>query len=559
MRRGVGQVYAMAIMLALMISTLLVGLGMEGGVLQGVQGNMKSIQQDQQRQLEKLSVTQDGQALDVKNVGTVPVTIAFVHSNSTDRAIGHVLQPGSTWSGTAVGQSPNYVITAMGNVFLPDPVSSSSDPQLFPSNTSLFYSPLAPNSYFILDPLYSSSLGVVTKAETSGATDWTAAYPPDYLYSPSSFSTGLLPSADPNYTLLLTAYYYGIYYASITPYRLQAPQAGKVLLNATGPITFKSSPQGFAALDLHYLQPNSTHDYFWYAYRPLTTKGTLLTAFDPGAFPSRDNERFFGSTVELSNGTHVAEFGFGTSYAYETTGTFPSTGAYPYSGMFIRLLRWNASGLSTTSLYNVSSNYPAFPYLAEDPSGWANGSCVFGNSMAVRVSMRSLTNAYILLDIYSLDTGKLSARKVLFNGSYTSPVYPSKSFHAGFLDSDHVVLQDDTRGLVQVLSVSGNLSVVASASSLQASAKLGGAMPLIPADYTTITDYYLIPGTGLVYPTYAGAYFYDYNLTLFKTISFDGYEPQPRSPSSIVLVSNSTVVALVLSASGDSYIRVFGP
>ncbi|HVP23074.1 MAG TPA: hypothetical protein VMS77_04090 [Conexivisphaerales archaeon] len=557
-RRAVGQIYAMAIMLALMISTLLVGLGMEQGVLRSVQGNMNSIQQEQQRELEKLSVSQDGPSLAIRNVGTVTVTLAFIHTNSSDVSLGQVLQPGSTWTGSAVGSSTDYVVTSLGNVFSADP-SSVQPVETLPSNVSLLYSPMVPRSYFVLYPLYSSSLGVTSKAEPSGSSDWTVAYPADYQSSPTSLTTMLLPTADPNYTLFCTEYYYGTYFASITPFRLQAPQAQKVLLNSSGPILFKSGQAGFLATDIRYAQPNSTYDYFWYGYRPITSNGTLLTTYDPGAFPARNNERFQGSTVEESNGTFVAEFGFGDSYSYETTGTFPTTNAYPYSSMFIRLLKWNSTGLSSAALYNVSSNYPAFPYLAEDPAGWANSSCVYGNTLAVRVAMRSPTNAYVLLDVYSLDTGKLQARKLLFNGTYTSNMSPYKSFHLGFLDSDRLVLQDDLHGTVQVLSIAGNLSASASISSLPSALKLGGAVPLVASDYTTITDFYLVPGTGLVYPTYAGAYFYDCNLTLYKTIAFDSYEPQPKSSNPVVLVSNSTVVALVVAPDGSSYVKVFGP
>jgi hypothetical protein len=82
---------------------------------------------------------------------------------------------------------------------------------------------------------------------------------------------------------------------------------------------------------------------------------------------------------------------------------------------------------------------------------------------------------------------------------------------------------------------------------------------LVPTDYTTITDFYIVPGASIVYPTYAGAYFYDYDFNLIKTISFQGFEPQPKSPNPLVLVCNNTIVALVAGPDGQSYVKVFGP
>ncbi len=557
MRRGVGQIYAMAIMLALMISTLMVGLGMEGSVVQTVQGNIKSIESNQQKGLEKLAVTQDGTSLSVQNVGSVPVTISYIHSNSSDLVVGQAVQPGATWTGQAIGSSPNFVITSQGNVFLADP-NSSQPVQTYPSGTALIYSPLTPGSYFILDPLYSSEVGAVTKVDISGADDWTTVYPPDLPGTATSFYTGILPSANQNYTMLYTQYYYSGYDASITPFLLQAPQAAKVALSSIGPISFESGSLGFLATVARY-QTGFGSDYFWNTYAQVSATGAALPTFDPGAFPSRSQERFFGNAVEVSNGTAVAEFGFGTSYAYETTGSFPSNNFYPYSSMFIRVIRWGSSGLSTSALYNVSANYPAYPYLADDAQGWSNGSCIYGNLLAVRVPMRSSTNSYVLLDVYNLDSGRLVARKLLFNGTYVSDQTPALDFNEGFLDSDHLVLEDGLRGTVQILSISGNLSVQATAPSLPSAAKVGGAVPLMPEDYTTITDFYLIPGTGLVYPTYAGAYFYGYGFNLYKTIPFDGFEPQPISPHPLILVSNTTMIALVASPDGGSYVKVFGP
>jgi hypothetical protein len=559
MRRGVGQIYAMAIMLALMISTLLVGLGVEEGLTREVQGNLQALQAADQSRLEKLQVTQSAAQLNVENTGTIPVTLSFIHSDSADRALGLTLQPGEIWSGQSLGSSSNYVVTSRGNVFMREAAVAGGQAQLFPASASLFYSPLASGSYFILNPLYASPVGALTKADITSGTDWTLLYPPDLPWTTNSNTTWLLPSSDPNYTLLYTQYYQNVYFVNLLPYRLQAPQAQRFSFNSSYAVTFRSAQQGFLALDTHYSLLASSRDTFWSVYRPLSSSGAVLTSYDPGPFPSRDSERFFGFGQAASNGTHIAEFGYGTSYSYETTGTFPFSANYGYSSMFIRLLRWGSGGVTFSALYNVSSNYPPFPYLADDPLAWANATCAFGNRLAVRVAMRSSTNAYTLLDVYDLDSGRLVARRLLSNNTYTSSSFPANSFRIGFLDADHLVLQDDYRGALQVLSVSGNLSTLASATSLQPSAKLGGALPVVPFDYTGITDYYLIPGTGLAYLTYAGAYFYDYNLTLTKALSFAPFEPQPKSPCPAVLVSNSTVVALVVDPSGASSVRVFGP
>lgn len=558
MKRGVGQIYAMAVMLALMISTLLVGLGMEGSILQSEKDSIGAIEANQRRELEKLGVSQDGGKLTVENIGTVPVTISFIHTSSADEAVNQVVQPGATWMGLALGSSPNSVITSLGNVFSPD-ANSSQPAEEFPSGASLYYSPLAPDSYFIFNPMYSSDVGAVTKAEISGSADWTAVYPPDYPFNPTSFSTGMLSSSDSDYTLFYTQYYYAGYYASVTPYELQAPQADRFTVSSAGPISFKSSTLGFLAISLRYLAAGSEEYSFWNSYTFLSPAGNVVQTYDPGAFPSRGYEAFFGEGAEAFNGSDIAEFGFGTSYYYETTGSFPTDGLYPYSSMYIRVLGWGAAGLSTVAMYDVSSNYPAYPYLADDVQAWAGAECVYGNLMAIRISMRSPTNAYVLLDVYDLNTGELLARKLLFNGSYTSNTFPYQAFHEGFLDSDHLVLEDGVGGSIEILSIPGNLSVLATASSLPSASRVGSAVPLVPTDYTTITDFYIVPGASIVYPTYAGAYFYDYDLSIIKTISFQGFEPQPKSPNPLVLVSNSTIVALVAGPDGQSYVKVFGP
>jgi hypothetical protein len=559
--RGVGQIYAAAVMLTLMMATLIVGLSLEGDLMQAVQGHMKSINVEEQRMLERLQVVRSQGGLTVRNVGTVPVTIAYIHTLSTDTSVGATLGPGDVWIGAAPdNEGDSFVITAKGNVFTTQSSVPSQSALTYPAATQLLYSPLQPGRYYIVNPLYGNAVGAVTELTPNGSADWTVVYLPHAVGSPTSSSSWLAPSSDPNYTFFYTIWYFNGYGVNVTAYRLQAPLSQDVAVSNSVGIKLKAGTQGLLILDARYAG-YSQRDCFWTIYRPISPTGSALPPYDPGAFPSRSYERFYGNALALSNGSSVAEFGFGTSYSYSTTGTYPTQPYYPYSSMFIRLIRWTPTALQQVAFYNVSGNYPSFPYLADDLNAWDSAGCVYADKLAVRVNMRNASNYYTLLDVYDLDDGRLLARKALSTDVYGGPSVMPRTYHMGFIDGDKVLLQDDSRGLLQVLSISGNLSVVASAltSTIQTYAKLGGASPQTTFDYTTVTDYYLLPGSGIAYPCYAGVFFYDSNLALTRAVWFDGYQPQPKSPSPLVLTQDQTVIVLVADPSGNSYVKVFPP
>ena len=549
-------------MLALMASALLVGLALQGGFMDVIRGQAEWLNLENERRLERLSVTLDGGRLKVSNVGTIPVTLVYLHTPSSDSEVGTTLLPGGSWYGPpTVDGEVQYVVTGRGNVFGPADDTSSSTEEPFPASAFLFYSPQTPSDFYVMNPAYGSTVGVVTKMDLDGSTVWVALYLPEMSGSPSSYSTSFLPSCDPNYSLFFTTFYNGTNCIIASPYRLQAPLSQIVAYTSSQAFRVKASTRGFLLLDTRYQFPSSNRDYFWTVFRPLKPDGYLLPAYDPGPFPSRSYERFYGSTVEVSNGTHLIEVGFGTEYNYAVYGSFPYGSSYPYSSVFIRVHNWQPTGLSQVAYYNVSGSYPPFPYLAEPSVAWEGAGVVYGNRLLLRAAFRNSTNHYILLDAYDLDGGRLIARRVLWDEPYSGSLTISRSFKFGFLDSDSVLLQDDVRGLVQVLRISSNFSVsaTATAGSIQTYRKLGGAYPLSMADYTSVTDYYIFPGSGWAYASYAGVFFYDSSISITGAVWFDGLQPQPKSSAPLIVAADRTIMVLVTDRSGNSILRAFKP
>lgn len=503
-----------------------------------------------EKQSERLVLALAGGALNISNGGSIPSTVMYVrfepqgqlqYVNATMQSEGSLTLPAPS------GATSAYAITSLGNSFYTTQAGYGTTSSYSPG-ARFFFSPNGANAYYIIDPV--STGWEISSFYPDGTPRWTSSYASKAPFYATASTMGLVPSPDPGYTLTYTEWHYNRWHLDVGSLAEQFPTAQSMVLTNLYGYSITAGTPGFLVSDLQYRYYSSTSFTFWFVFHPFSPQVTPGPAFDPGPYPTGPNEIMYGYYGQAYNGSDVIQMGAGTASSLMMN-EFPSQGSFPGSAFYMRVYSWNGS-VSLLRQYNLTRDYPGYPYVLVPTPPWTPTMAVDGVYAAVVVPMRTQTTVTVFLDVYDTSTGALLARRVLYRGGYSlSMLY---NFRFAFLDAQRLLVTIPPSGVAQVLDVAANLSV-ASTAPLASFFPYSKTYPSFPSSYvttSTIPDIYILPNSTLAVATSGGILFFNYSLASTGRAAPSYSIPQPGSADPILVQGTGCYAMLLLGGGGAS-------